>query len=59
MAYWKYHKEIKLLNPRGDILRCNVFTCKPHKQRIVDGWKKQYGKKFEELIIIESITIKA
>lgn len=44
---------MELYNERGELLRRRISTCKNMYNSVIDSWRKQYGKKFESLIIKE------
>lgn len=36
-----------------EIIKQEKFDCEPRKQRLIDKWKKYYGRKFADLTILE------
>lgn len=52
-AYHNTRLIIELYNERGEMLRRRISTCKTMYDNVIESWRKQYGKKFENLIIKE------
>lgn len=48
---------IYLKNSEGT-LKQEMFRCESHRLKILEKWRKLYGKKFSELIIEEEPEIK-
>lgn len=42
-----------LKNKSNELVRQERFSCQTTKRRIIDKWKKVYGKKFDDLIVEE------
>lgn len=46
------------LKNKDGIIRQEMFRCNSQRLQIIDKWRKLYGKKFTELLIIEDPEIK-
>ncbi len=44
---------IKLLDGEGEIIRCNAFTSKTEKGKIIEFWKRIYAKGFLRCTVVE------
>lgn len=47
------NRYLYLKNADGDIVKQEQFGCTAKKQKIIDKWRKLYGKKFEDLTVQE------
>jgi len=50
----KKRRTLKLVNKNGDVLRINIIYKNASKVRLINQWRKLYGKRFDLLLIFET-----
>ncbi len=52
-----YAGTIRLINECGDVAQELVYSDSSHRGRILAGWKKVYGKRFDKLSVTDTPVI--
>lgn len=47
-------RSLTLINGHGDILRHNIIKTNAERYKLMEEWRKLYGKKFGKLLIKET-----